>query len=229
MITRPISARHLGAKNHQTSNTPILKLPISPPPHLPHTMEESLSLEETNKLRISLGLKPLKAGPPPTTTTTSSSAPSSSAPQPADNSVESQDRRAVDNWKTHQETLSKEAARAARAEGVKKARDAVKRFARLEGKGLGEADEDEEDTSTWVRKMKKRQKKLAERMAREKEEELERMAGERREYTGDDLKGVRVGHDLEELGVGDEGVVLTLKDSTIDENEGEYTYPYLRE
>lgn len=181
-------------------------------------MEESLSLEETNKLRISLGLKPLKPDVPASTPDGGASA------EPVyDNSAEGQERRAVDNWKSHQAELGKEAARKLRAEGVKKARDAAKRFAVLEGKGLGEPDEVEEDTTTWVRKMKRRQKKMAEKLAREKEEELERAAAGLREYTAADLTGVRVGHDLAELGEGEEGMVLTLKDTTIDENEGEYS------
>jgi len=171
-------------------------------------MEESLSIEETNKIRLSLGLKPLKVDTEPPAT-------SSTAP---DNSVEAQERRAVDNWKKHQDNIGKENARKARIEGIKKARDAEKRFAKLEGKGLGEADENEEDTTTWVRKMKKRQKKLAEKMAKEMEEELQRAAAERKEYTAEDLTGVRVGHDLGDLD--GEGTVLTLKDTTIEENEG---------
>lgn len=184
-------------------------------------MEESLSLEETNKLRISLGLKPLKADLPstdiPTTTT-----------PVYDNSTESQDHRAVNNWKSHQSSINAESARRARTDSIKKARDAAKRFAVLEGKGLGEAEDNEEDTTTmWVRKMKKRQKKMAKKMAKEKEEELERLARETKEYTAEDLKGVRVGHNLEELTAGEEGVVLTLKDSTIGEDEGEYIPLYL--
>ncbi|CUS14588.1 unnamed protein product [Tuber aestivum] len=176
-------------------------------------MEESLSIEETNKIRLSLGLKPLKVDAEPPTT---SSKPAETAP---DNSVDAQERRAVDNWKKRQADIDKENARKARVEGIKKARDAEKRFAKLEGKGLGEADENEEDTTTWVRKMKKRQKKLAEKMAREMEEELQRAAAERKEYTAEDLTGVRVGHDLGELD--GEGTVLTLKDTTIGENEEE--------
>ncbi|KAG0635295.1 SART-1 protein [Tuber brumale] len=176
-------------------------------------MEESLSIEETNKIRLSLGLKPLRVD---TDTPATSSKPEDAAP---DNSVEAQERRAVDNWRKRQDDIDKENARKARIEGIKKARDVEKRFAKLEGKGLGEADENEEDTTTWVRKMKKRQKKLAERMAREMEEELQRAAAERSEYTAEDLTGVRVGHDLGELD--GEEMVLTLKDTTIEENEEE--------
>ena len=175
-------------------------------------MEESLSIEETNKIRLSLGLKPLKVD---TETPATSGKPADTAP---DNSVEAQERRAVENWKKRQDDVDKENARKARIEGIKKARDAEKRFAKLEGKGLGEVDENEEDTMTWVRKMKKRQKKLAEKMAKEMEEELQRAAAEKKEYTAEDLTGVRVGHDLGDLD--GEGTVLTLKDTTIEENEG---------
>lgn len=178
------------------------------------TMEESLSIEETNKLRISLGLKPLKVDTDPR--------PSGdlTGEETFDNSVEGHERRAVANWKKNEAEVNKEAARKAKLDGIKKARDVAKRFAQLEGKGLGEAGEDEEDTTTWVRKMKKRQKKLVEKMGKEREEELERAAREHKEYTADDLAGVRVGHDLEELHEGEEGTILTLKDSTIEENEG---------
>lgn len=177
-------------------------------------MEESLSIEETNKLRISLGLKPLKVDTDPR--------PSGdlTGEETFDNSVEGHERRAVANWKKNEVEVNKEAARKAKLDGIKKARDVAKRFAQLEGKGLGEAGEDEEDTTTWVRKMKKRQKKLVEKMGKEREEELERAAREHKEYTADDLAGVRVGHDLEELHEGEEGTILTLKDTTIEENEG---------
>lgn len=183
-------------------------------------MEESLSIEETNKLRISLGLKPLKVDTDPR--------PSGdlTGEETFDNSVEGHERRAVANWKKNEAEVNKEAARKAKLDGIKKARDVAKRFAQLEGKGLGEADEDEEDTTTWVRKMKKRQKKLVEKMGKEREEELERAAREYKEYTADDLAGVRVGHDLEELHEGEEGTILTLKDSTIEENEGILSLPF---
>lgn len=188
-----------------------------PPPPLisiEPAMEESLSIEETNKLRISLGLKPLKVEP--------ESRPSGglAGEETYDNSVEGHERRAVDNWKQREAEIEKEAARKTKLDGIKKARDVAKRFAKLEGRGLGEEDENEEDTTTWVRKMKKRQKKMAEKMAKEREEELERAVREQKEYTADQLAGVRVGHDLEQLHEGEEGTILTLKDSTIEENEG---------
>ncbi|KAL7276293.1 hypothetical protein RUND412_000707 [Rhizina undulata] len=177
-------------------------------------MEESLSIEETNKIRLSLGLKPLKG-----TATETTPADAASSEPIYDNTVEGQERRAVDNWKKLEAEKAKEEARKAKVEDIKKARDAAKRFAQMEGAGLGEADENEEDTTTWVRKMKKRQKKLAEKMAKEKEEELERIAKEQQAYTAEQLVGVKVGHDFEDLEGQD--TILTLKDATIEENEAE--------
>lgn len=181
--------------------------------------ESELSIEETNKLRISLGLKPLKVDTAP-------SADATEGPKTYDDTAEGRERQAVDNWKAHEEAAAKDEARRRRAEEIRRAREQAQRFRKLEGKGL--ADDDDEDmgdagadAATWLKKQKKRQRKMAEKLARQKEEELEREARERREYTEKDLAGVKVGHDLDEIGgfAGDE-VVLTLKDTTIDENEG---------
>lgn len=183
--------------------------------------ESELSIEETNKLRISLGLKPLKVDTGP-----SESGPSD-GPQTYDDTTEGRERQAVDNWKAHEAAAAKDEARRRRAEEIRRARDQAQRFRKLEGKGLADDDDEEmgdagADAATWVKKMKKRQKKMAEKLAKEREEELEREARERREYTEKDLAGVKVGHDLADIGdFSGDGVILTLKDSTIDENEGE--------
>ena len=177
--------------------------------------DSELSIEETNKIRLSLGLKPLRVD----------SAPSgSAASDPAyDDSTEGRERRAVDNWKAHTAEVEKEAARKRRQEEIKKAREAAQRFRKLEGVGL--ADDDgpaaaDEDATSWVKKMKRRQKKKANEIAREMEEELERAAHERKEYTAAELKGLKVSHDLAQLDEMGGETILTLKDSTIEQNEG---------
>lgn len=180
--------------------------------------DSELSVEETNKIRLSLGLKPLKVDSGPTL--------DSAGKETFDETTEGRERLAVDNWKKHEEAAEKEAARKRRADDIKKARDAAHRFRALEGKGLVDDDDEEmaegktEDATTWVKKMKKRQKKLAEKMAQEKEEELERAAKELKEYTAADLQGVKVGHDIDEFGELAGETILTLKDATIDEMEG---------
>lgn len=76
---------------------------------------------------------------------------------------------------------------------------------------------EELDTRSWLIKQKKRQKEIEK--ARKREQELADAEAEL-EYTAKDLAGVKVGHELDTFEEG-EGVVLTLKDTTIDENEEE--------
>lgn len=176
--------------------------------------DNELSIEETNKIRLSLGLKPLKVDVP---------ASSTSSTDPYDEATtEGRERRAVDNWKAHTAELEKAASRKRRHDDIKKARDSAQRFRKLEGVGLADEEDDAgEDASSWVRKMKKRQKAKAEEIAKTMEEELQREASERKEYTAAELKGLKVKHDMADLGDMDGGTILTLKDSTIEENEEE--------
>ena len=177
--------------------------------------DNELSIEETNKIRLSLGLKPLRVDTPATT------APADGAPPVYDDTTtEGRERRAVDNWKAHTEQLEKDASRKRRQDDIKKAREAAQRFRKLEGVGLADEEDAVEDTTSWVKKMKKRQKQKAEEIARELEEELERAAAEQKEYTAAELKGLKVSHDLAALDDMGGETILTLKDSTIDENEG---------
>jgi len=176
--------------------------------------DNELSIEETNKIRLSLGLKPLKVDNAPTATASSDGTPV------YDGTTEGRERLAVDNWKKHTQDAEKEATRKRRQEDIKKAREAAQRFRQLEGKGLADEDENEESAASWVRKMKKRQKKKADELAREMEEELDRQAKEMKEYTAAELKGLKVSHDLGALDEMGGETILTLKDATVDENEG---------
>ena len=124
------------------------------------------------------------------------------------------------NWKKHTQDAEKEATRKRRQEDIKKAREAAQRFRQLEGKGLADEDDPEEGAASWVKKMKKRQKKKADELARDMEEELERQAREMKEYTAAELKGLKVSHDLGALEEMGGETILTLKDATVDENEG---------
>jgi U4/U6.U5 tri-snRNP-associated protein 1 len=180
---------------------------------------DSFSIEETNKIRAAIGLKPL---PVP------GSGPTFKAPKPeghseeedAGSTLESRQAQGYDNWKKLQNDADAKAQREAKNEAIKKARDAARKYSKLEGKGLGEADETTElDTKTWLLQQKKRQKKIE----RERLQRLEKELAEREqvpEHTAADLAGVKVGHELESFEVGGEQI-LTLKDSTIDQNEEE--------
>lgn len=178
-------------------------------------MADAISIEETNRIRVSLGMKPLPvpgAGGP--VFKEASSVPD----EEAGSTLESRQAEGYDNFRKLQEAEEAKRRRDAKAEAIKKARDAAKRFSKLEGKGLGEASDDEDlDTKSWLIKQKKRQKEIEK--ARKREQELAE-AEAAAVYTARDLAGVKVGHELDAFEEGEEQV-LTLKDTTIDENEEE--------
>ena len=180
-------------------------------------MADAPSIEETNRLRLSLGLKPLPV--PGASGPVFKDATSTSVEEQA-STLESRQAESYDNYKKIQEAEESKKKRQGKAEAIKKARDAAKRFSKLEGKGLGDADEDEDmNARSWLIKQKKRQKEIEK--ARKIEQELaDAEAAAVAEYTARDLAGVKVGHELDMFREG-EDQVLTLKDTTIDENEEE--------
>ncbi|KAI9869463.1 MAG: hypothetical protein M1813_000252 [Trichoglossum hirsutum] len=181
-------------------------------------MVDSISIEETNKIRVALGLKPLPVPGVGPSFKDSDANRSSSDDEDQGSTLESRQGAAVDNWRKLQEEKEAKAKREARLEVTKKLRDTSRRFTKLEGKGLGDADENTElDTKTWLLQQKKRQRKLAKKMEKElAEREQETLA----EHKAEDLAGVRVAHELADFEAGTEQV-LTLKDTTIEDNEEE--------
>lgn len=183
-------------------------------------MADSISIDATNKIRVAIGLKPLPVpggGP-------AFKAPkvdgTSSEEEDLGSTLESRQAQGYDNWKQLQVEADAKAQREAKNEAIKKARDAARKYSKLEGKGLGEADEITElDTRTWLVQQKKRQKKLE----RERLRKLERELTEREQqpgYTAEDLAGVKVGHELDDFEEGGEQI-LVIKDATIDQYEEE--------
>lgn len=168
-------------------------------------------------MRVSLGMKPL-----PT--------PSGSGPvfkeapkheeeeeEEAGSTLESRQEEGYENWRKVQEAEQRKKDREARNAEIKRQRDAAQRQSKLEGKGLGEADDNELDTRSWLIKQKKRQKEIEK--ARKREQEMaEEEAARQAQYTAKDLAGVKVGHELDSFAEG-EDQILILKDSTIDQNE----------
>ena len=183
-------------------------------------MADAISVEEANKIRVAIGLKPLPVpgGGGPTFKDAKDS--DSSSEEEVGSTLESRQAEGYENWKKLQNEQEAKAKREAKNEAIKKARDAARKFAKLEGKGLGEADEKADiDTKTWLLQQKKRQRKLEQERLRKLEKELEERE-QAPEYTAEDLAGVKVAHELGEFEAGGEQV-LTLKDTTIDENEEE--------
>ncbi|KAK9326181.1 SART-1 protein [Lipomyces orientalis] len=170
----------------------------------PSQDESSLSLEETNKLRISLGLRPIPI--PGDEGTAELSAP-----------VPDSDEQALANWRSKYEAEKASTNLEATRKRIQKAKERIERLKYLEGRSLGEKEDDNDvdDVRKWV----KRSKKKVKISIAEDDEEQE----ERREYTADDLKGLKVGHSLEDIvGNGAEDVILTLKDrNVLDEGEDE--------
>ncbi|KAI9753277.1 MAG: aspartate transaminase aat1 [Chaenotheca gracillima] len=181
-------------------------------------MADAISIEETNKIRVALGLKALPVpGGGPVFKESSKDKDSAEAEDDPGSTLESRQAEGYGNWQKAQEEADAKAKREAKNAAIKRARDAAQRFAKLEGKGLGDEGGEETDTKTWLIQQKKRQKKL------EKARKLEKELAEREqqaEYGSADLAGVKVGHEMGDFGEGDEQV-LTLKDTTIDENEEE--------
>ncbi len=148
--------------------------------------EISMSIEETNKLRISLGLKPLKV----------------TESEVQKEQVQQQEANTDDEAKQVQKRI--EMAKIRRREREL-----------LRTKGLGEDSDDDDSISSFVQKQRDttRLKKEAEEKARQlEEEELEQ--DKRPLYTEKDVKNLKVAHDLGNVEnvTGDTGIILTLQD-----------------
>ncbi|KAI9726830.1 MAG: hypothetical protein M1828_000686 [Chrysothrix sp. TS-e1954] len=187
-------------------------------------MADKLDIEETNRIRVSLGMQPLPVpggasnsnGPAFKPTADSSD---SEAEDPA-STLETRQAAASDNWqKLQDEAKSKQDREASRLK-IRKAREAAQRFAKLEGKWLGEAEDKEMDTKSWLLSSKKREKKIAKQRAKALEQEL-RDRENQAQYTEADLAGVQVGH---EAGAFEEDAgeqILTLKDAGVEDEDAQ--------
>lgn len=179
---------------------------------------DATSIEQMNKVRVSLGMEPL---PVP------GGGPQARSKDEADSGSESDELSTVEkrqalagsNWQKLEAQRLEKIERQKRKEAAKKQRDAQQKFAKLEGKGLGDADEGGElDTRTWLLQQKKRQKKIEK--ARKMEEELAARE-QQAEYTSKDLAGVKVGHEMDQFDEMTGEQILTLKDAEIGEESDE--------
>jgi U4/U6.U5 tri-snRNP-associated protein 1 len=178
-------------------------------------MADAAQIEAMNKVRVSLGMAPLpvpgKSGPQFKAAEESGSE--------GEEDISTLERRAAladRNWQRLEEEKQEKREREQRKAAAKKARDAAQRFAKLEGKTLGDADEEEEqDTKSWLRGQKKRQKEIEK--ARKLAEELAEREKQVAEYTSKDLAGVKVGHEAAEFDEFTGEQILTLKDTEIGE------------
>ncbi|CAG8216190.1 unnamed protein product [Penicillium salamii] len=180
-------------------------------------MADALSIEQNNKIRVALGLKPLPvpgAGPQFQESDSESGEEEEEA-----STVETRQAAGYDNWKKLQDDAEAKRKRDERNAAIKKARDIAQRNIQLEGATLGEENGAELDTKAWLAQSKKRTKKVEKERARRTAEELEereRLAAA--EYTAADLAGIKVGHSAGDFD-GGEDHILTLKDAAVDDDE----------
>lgn len=157
-------------------------------------MEESISLEETNKIRISLGLKPL----------TDDKAP-----------ADDKDKQAEDNYAKQRDREAKDRQAKTIQDRITKVRNRRELNASLKGATLGDAEGDVDNTLKWIKRSKKKEKELA----KKRQEEIDnRDKASEPEYSERDLVGLKVSHDFDGMDEG-EAHILTLKDSRILDNE----------
>ncbi|OLL22145.1 U4/U6.U5 tri-snRNP-associated protein snu66 [Neolecta irregularis DAH-3] len=163
---------------------------------------ESLSIQETNKIRASLGLKPLGV-------------PLAEGFAPPPGSSAAQDLEAVENFARVKEQEKADAQKAIIQENIQRQEGRINRNGKLKGKTLGEEMKDE-DVMQWIKKSKKKERELA----LKKENELEEQDKMFQEYSIDQLQGLKVGHDTDDFGIGRD-TILTLKDVNILQDEGD--------
>lgn len=162
--------------------------------------QDTLTIEETNKVRISLGLKPIGA-------------------EIDEDAPPDEDEIAENNFANRRAEEKKARAEREVKERLDKVKNQRALHAKLKGATLGDSSkEDALSAKNWIKTQKKRSSKrereLAERRAREDE-------ADRAAYGEEDLVGLKVAHGAEEFETG-EDVILTLRDSKVlgeDEDE----------
>lgn len=178
---------------------------------------DAAAIEQMNKVRASLGMAPL-----PVPGAAAAGGPEfkqkdddSESEEDNFSTLDKRQAAADGNWQKLEAERQEKLDREKRKEAAKKARDASQRYAKLEGKGLGDADEGEElDTRAWLMQQKKRQKKIEK--ARKMEAELaEREREMQAQYTAKDLAGVKVAHEADQFDEMTGEQILTLKDTEI--------------
>ena len=167
------------------------------------TFHESLSLEETNKERIKLGLKPL--------------VPEAKDPKTTEVPVLDEEQQAIQNFIQLREEQAKIVQEKDLNRRIQKIKNNFKLHERLSGPTLGDAIQNE-DLKSWIKRTKKQERASAAK--REQEFETQDQVFEE-SYTSSQLDGLTVGHDFADIEEG-EDMILTIKDKDIlDEDDDE--------
>lgn len=206
-------------------------------------MEESISLEETNKIRESLGLKPI---PAPSVEDRKEEEP----PQPGSNeelsledtnrirkslglrpiepestvssaplSTEAQEAQAHANWVKKHEAETKQKRQEELREKIKATKEKAELRSRQRGRTLGELSEDEDNSALgFLERLKQRTSKKNQKPQADAQQENK---NEEQEYTSEDLTGIKVGHKIEDFKGLSEGTVLTLREQDVLDEQAE--------
>ncbi|XP_076232011.1 U4/U6.U5 tri-snRNP-associated protein 1 [Calliopsis andreniformis] len=214
IVTAPPPPKISKSSHPSTPPPPEISKQRSPSPNKGGGSQTSLSIEETNKLRAKLGLKPLEVD----------SAPKDDPNKIKDDLGEFYHKPAPDvNEKLKTQKLKEKI-------GIQKQKRQIE--ANLSKvKSLGECDSDD-DTKAWIdknRRLEEEKKKAEERakMLDQLDEEFgignlvkeEIHTARNTAYTGKNLKGLKVEHNIDKFEEG-KTVILTLKDQgVLDEGE----------
>jgi U4/U6.U5 tri-snRNP-associated protein 1 len=178
---------------------------------------ESLSLAETNKVRISLGLAPLVDNDDGEDGGAEGAAGGSDVDDDPDTLAEA-------NWAQRRGEDKRAREEKEAKERLTKARNQRELRAKLEGKSLGAAEDTNEGGSAadWIKKSRKAAKARAIELEKlkQREKELEERDRDALKYGEDDLVGLKVRHGVEDFEEGQD-VILTLKDGKVLEDDGE--------
>ncbi|WFD41550.1 hypothetical protein MPSI1_000181 [Malassezia psittaci] len=157
--------------------------------------KESLTLEETNRVRISLGLKPLD---------------DDSAGDSSNLSQQQQDEQSVKNFQTQRDAEAQQRTEEETRQRIAKAQNRRALARKLQGDTLGQRGTQEEDARQWVKAASARAR---ENQANRLQEEKQQTSRPNDEYSSEHLQGLRVAHDLDDLS-GNERI-LTLRDADV--------------
>jgi U4/U6.U5 tri-snRNP-associated protein 1 len=184
---------------------------------------DAAAIEEINKVRRAMGMKPLPvpgAAPVPKEATPEQETGDDGKPV---STLETREAASYDNFRRAQEAEQAKKKREEKAAAIKKARELAQRSAVVEGKGLADLDDNDDDldVKSWLKSHKKRSKKIeAARKAEEDKAAEEAARAAAAEHSAADLAGVKVAHDMASF-LGGEDQILTLKDAGVLENEEE--------
>ncbi|GAB0096818.1 U4/U6.U5 tri-snRNP-associated protein 1 [Sergentomyia squamirostris] len=226
-------------EDYYDSGSDVVEVPIAPPAPIislkrtrsPSPIPEGgvgdcLSIQETNKLRAKLGLKPLEVDHAPP-----------AREKPTEEEIKSGDSLLKKHKDDLGEFLHKPATNISELKQAEKIREKIKErkekrqleAALTTTKPLAASDDEEDDLVAWVDKTREKEKlkKEAEMRAKWLEELDEQIDGSQveesrptRDYGIRELKGLRVEHDVSDFGEG-KTVILTLKDQDVLNEDGD--------